>query len=324
VRVLVIGGTRFVGRLLVFRLLARGDRVTLFNRGTIDDPFGERVERIRGDRTKDLGVLAGRRFDAVVDTAAYDRPDVEGAIATFAGNVGRYLFVSTGSTYLVRADLEPPFRESDYEGPTKPRPTSEEELPGWEYGMGKRACEDLLAARTDFPSTRLRIPNVHGPRDYYRRMENIVHRILDGGPILCEEPERRIRHVDATDVARTIVELIEHPRAEGEAYNQTHDETPTNAEVIAMLAREIGATPRIVQMSAERMRAAGLDPSAAFPFRGSMSFLDPAKIRALGIGHAPLAHTIAKVVAELLAHVHEPPEDYRAQRDKELAASERA
>jgi nucleoside-diphosphate-sugar epimerase len=320
VKVLVIGGTRFVGPLLVFRLLARGDRVTLFNRGTHADPFGARVERVRGDRARDLDRVTGN-YDALFDLAAYERADVEGAIGAFSGRIGRYLFVSTGQVYLVRSPQPVPSREVDYDGPTMARPTSEEDGPEWDYGMGKRACEDLLAATPSFPATRLRIPMVNGPRDHYRRVERLVHRILDGGPLLCAEPERRVRHVDAAEVARTMVALAEDPRARGEAYNQAQDETPTLEELTSAIAREIGGpSVRLVKRSRDQMRAAGIDPRAAFPFGGHwMSFLDPAKIRALGVDHAPLDRTIAKIVGELLAHLPEPPEDYRAQRDREIA-----
>ena len=80
--VLIIGGHRFVGALLAWRLVARGDRVTLFNRGTLPDGHGDRVERIRGDRTTDdlARAVDGRRFDAVVDFAAFSREDAQGAV----------------------------------------------------------------------------------------------------------------------------------------------------------------------------------------------------------------------------------------------------
>src|SRR5262245_64175567 len=86
-RVLVVGGSRFIGYALVWRLLARGDRVTLFNRGRTPDPFGDRVERILGDRTgPDFARrLAGRSFDAVVDFLAFRGSDVEAVLEAFGG-----------------------------------------------------------------------------------------------------------------------------------------------------------------------------------------------------------------------------------------------
>ncbi len=85
--VLIIGGTRFVGYQLAWRLIAGGHRVTLLNRGTTADPFGGRVERLVADRsTADFArVLGGRDFDAAVDFACYTGEDAAGAIATLGG-----------------------------------------------------------------------------------------------------------------------------------------------------------------------------------------------------------------------------------------------
>jgi len=312
-RVLIIGGTRFVGRFLTARLLAQADRVTLFNRGTFGDPFAGRVEQVHGDRgTGDLErAIAGRTFDAVVDFAAYEGRDVERAIATFRGRVGQYVFISTGSVYLVRAGLEPPFREEHYDGALIERPSGDESA-GFDYGAGKRACEDALVAARDFPSTRLRIPVVNGPGDYYARIDNYVHRMLDGGPLAVESAGRRVRHVDAQEVARTIDLLLGDARALGVALNQTQDETPTVRELLTMIGREVGVEPKLVEV-----RDPPFDLRAASPYGGNMSFLDPSRIRALGIDHAPLPVTIARAVGHVLATM-KTPADY-AQRPAELA-----
>jgi nucleoside-diphosphate-sugar epimerase len=294
--VLVIGGTRFIGRFLAARLVARGDRVTLFNRGTRPDPFGDRVERLVGDRgTSDLErLLAGRAFDAVVDMVAYVPRDVERAIDTFAGRVGHYLLVSTGQVYLVRESPRVPSREEDYDGPVTPRPAGDDG-PQWDYGAGKRGCEDaLVAARGRLPSTRLRLPIVNGPGDPQRRIERYVREVLAGRPLRVAFPERRVRHVDALEVARTIDALLGDARVHGEALNQTQDETPTLRELLMMIGDELGARPQIVEDDAATTEIS--------PFSTRwMSFLDPAKIRALGIGHAPLATTLARTLGHVLA-----------------------
>src|SRR6476469_4967927 len=102
-RTLIIGGTRFVGSLLTWRLLAAGHQVTHFNRGTLADPFGDRIERLRGDRTSEdfPRLLGGRSFDAVVDTAAFTGQDARRAVEVLHGRIGHYLFLSTGQVYLV-------------------------------------------------------------------------------------------------------------------------------------------------------------------------------------------------------------------------------
>ncbi|HEV7502187.1 MAG TPA: NAD-dependent epimerase/dehydratase family protein, partial [Vicinamibacteria bacterium] len=88
--VLVVGGNRFVGYDLVWRLLAGGHAVTVFNRGTIADPFGARVQRLHGDRTTDAfdRALDGRRFDAAVDFAGFAAVDVQRALRVLKGRVG--------------------------------------------------------------------------------------------------------------------------------------------------------------------------------------------------------------------------------------------
>src|SRR5262249_31218520 len=156
------------------RLLAGGHEVALFNRGRLGDPFGDRVERLQGDRTTEAfdRALAGRRFDAAVDFAAFQAADVERAVRVLAGRVAHYVLISTGQVYLVRTPRPSPARESDYDGPLMPEPPSgHPDHEDWAYGMGKRAGEDVLAAafvRDGFPSTRLRIPMVNGERDYHR------------------------------------------------------------------------------------------------------------------------------------------------------------
>src|SRR3954469_24550940 len=98
-------------------MLARGHAVTLFNRGTIPDPFDNRITRLQGDRTTPdfHRLLAGKQFDAVIDFAAYTGADAQSAVDTFAGTIGHYVFISTGQVYLVRANVHRPAREQDYD-----------------------------------------------------------------------------------------------------------------------------------------------------------------------------------------------------------------
>ncbi len=189
VHVLIIGGNRFVGRFLAWRLLARGDRVTLLNRGRLADPFGDRVERLVADRTSpDLErLVAGRTFDAVVDLAAFTGEDGRRAAEILRGRTRHHVMVSTGQVYLVREGCphpaREPAREEDYDGPVMARPADPADVEDWEYGIGKRACEDALAAaaRDGFPATRVRIPMVNGPLDYFRRIEGYLWRLVPGG-----------------------------------------------------------------------------------------------------------------------------------------------
>ncbi len=326
-RVLVIGGNRFVGILLGWRLLARGDAVTLLNRGQLADPFEDRVERLRGDRTtNDLErLLSGRTFDAVVDLAAYSAEDARRAAEILRGRAGHYVLVSTGQVSLVRAGCPRPAREEDYDGPVLPRPADPRDLPEWEYGVGKRGAEDALAvahARDGFPATRVRIPMVNGERDYLRRIEGYLWRLLDGGPVILPDGGTHLlRHVYGGEVARFLAEILGRPETFGRAYNVAQQETPTLAALVGRLRDLLGSRAELVPVPSERLRAAGLEPAAVSPFSGRwMSFVDPSRVRAeLGFVHEPVELYVPKIVASFLAHPPSTRPDGYGRRADEIA-----
>jgi nucleoside-diphosphate-sugar epimerase len=324
VHVLILGGNRFVGRLLAARLLAGGHRVTLLNRGRIPDPFGSRVERLTCDRTAPEfePLLAGRSFDAAVDLAAYTFDDGRRASELLRGRVGHFLMVSTGQVYLVREGCPRPARERDYDGPLMARPTDPTDLAEWEYGIGKRACEDALAAAEGFPTTRIRIPMVNGPGDYFRRIEGYLWRLWDGGPLLLPDGGTHlVRHVDGAEVARFVCSILGNKETFGQAYNVAQDETPSLAELVAMLRERMGSTAELVAVPRATILSEGLDPVKLSPFSDRwMSFLDPSRsFDELGFRHAPLPEVLAAVVGHFLAR---PPPDRPpgyAQRATELS-----
>jgi nucleoside-diphosphate-sugar epimerase len=324
--VLVIGGTRFVGYFLVWRLLAAGHRVSLVNRGTRPDPFGTRIERLQADRTTaDFArLLAQRRFDAVVDFAAYTGEDARQAIDVLGGKIGHYVFVSTGQVYLVRQDCPRPSKESDYDGPTLPQPAEPLDHEEWVYGMNKRAAEDVLAQAWEtsrFPATRLRLPMVNGERDHFRRIESYLWRILDGGAILLPEGGMQpCRHVYGMDVVKTICGLLLNPDTLGQAYNLCQEEQPTLVELVHLLADQVGARARTVSVGAATLAEHGLRPVDVSSFSDAwMSNLDPARAKAeLRFQHEPLSQYLEKIVTSFLTQPPaEPPVSY-AHRSVEL------
>jgi nucleoside-diphosphate-sugar epimerase len=313
VNVLVIGGNRFVGRFLVWRLLAQGHRATLLNRGRLADPFGDRVERLTGDRTgPDLErLLAGRSFDAVVDLAAYTGEDGRRAAELLRGRTGHYVMVSTGQVYLVREGcprpMREPAREEAYDGPVQARPRDAYDADEWDYGVGKRACEEALAAaaRGGFPATRLRIPMVNGPLDWFRRIEGYLWRLVDGGPVILPDGGgQRVRHVDGAEVARFLCGILGREATFGRAFNLAQEETPTLAELVALLRDLTGSRAELRAVPSVRIRAAGLRPMDLSPFDDPwMSLLDPARARdELGFRHAPLPECLLAVTSGFLAH----------------------
>jgi nucleoside-diphosphate-sugar epimerase len=241
---------------------------------------------------------------------------------------GHYVLISTGQVYLVRTPRPSPAREEDYDGLLMAEPppgTSDHEQ--WAYGMGKRAAEDVLAeafARDGFPSTRLRIPMVNGERDYHRRLEGYLRRLLDGGPLLLPDGgTHRVRHVYSRDVARAITDLLGRAETYGRAYNLCQEETPTLASLLEMVAGLLGTEPRLVAVPRAELVAAGLDPVGVSPFSGLwMSFLDSSRARReLGFAPTPLPAYLGAIVAAFLAHPPAaPPEGYAARaRERELA-----
>src|SRR5258707_2037607 len=207
---LVIGGTRNLGPDLVAALLARGDDVTVLNRGVTPDGLPREVTRLRADRSDASGfelALRGKSFDLVVDTTLYTGPAAESVARVLEGRAGRYVLWSTGQVYLVRAGLAAPCREEDYDGPVMAEPLRSNAVDhsNWRYGVDKRAAEDSLQrafSSRAFPYVSLRMPMINSPRDHYTRLAAYVHRLLDGGPILVPDDQDtlRLRHVFGDDV----------------------------------------------------------------------------------------------------------------------------
>jgi nucleoside-diphosphate-sugar epimerase len=167
---------------------------------------------------------------------------------------------------------------------------------------------------------------VNGERDYYRRVEGYLWRLLDGGPILVPDGGTRpTRHVYGAEVARAIIDLLGDARTFGRAYNLAQAETPSLVELLGWMAEGLGASPRLVPVPREALLREGLDPVAVSPFSGRwMSFIDPARARdELGFRHLPAREYMGRIVASFLAH---PPADRPkgyAGRDREVALAER-
>jgi 2'-hydroxyisoflavone reductase len=141
-RILVLGGTAFVGRHLVEAALAGGHEPVLFTRGQTSPGLFPEVDHVQGDREQDLGRLAGRGFDAVVDTSGYLPSVVAASSRALADAAGQYAFVSTISVYAEAARV-------NEDSPTRrPADPSSEDV-GTEYGGLKTLCEE--AVHREFP-----------------------------------------------------------------------------------------------------------------------------------------------------------------------------
>ena len=266
-----------------------------------------------------------------MDLTAYHGRDVADAVEALAGGaVGHYVLISTGQVYLVRADCPRPAREEDYAGPLVPAPASAADRGEWEYGIGKRAAEDVLhEAWRDrrFPGTVLRLPVVNGERDPTRRLESYLWRLLDGGPLLVPDGGRTspLRHVYARDVVRTITSLLGRADTFGRAFNLCQEETPTLPELLRLLAGSWARTRAWWRCPLAELEGAGLTARGLSPFSSRwISYIDPARAKVeLGFRATPLPQAMESIVASFLAHLPEhPPESYAHRpRERELAGA---
>lgn len=264
--VFVLGGTRFVGRAIVDRLLREGHAVTLLNRGVSDDPFGTRVSRVVGDR-KDPAVLdrAFRRsdYDVVIDVTAYHESDTEALIERCRDRVGHVVHISTASVYLIRDGLLPPFAEADYAGRLTPRPTGRES--SWLYAYHKRRCEDALERAWDndrFPFTSLRLPMVVGVHDYTRRALAYLERIASRGAVLL--PDGGLNSwgfLWVDDVADVVAANLVNSGAFGRSYNLAQREALSLRQLVEFSAEAMGVQPNLVHIPSQWLESVGLGTS---------------------------------------------------------------
>ena len=192
-KILIIGGTVFLGRHLVEAALSRGHEVTLFNRGRRNPDLFPEIEKIFGDRNSDLNALAGRRWDAVIDTCGYLPGAVRAAAELLSGSVEQYTFISSISVYEDRTrpgtnEDSPLCKLTD----EQVREAEAVELAdpiiavnyGEMYGGLKALCE--RAAEEAMPDRTLVIrPGlIVGPHDYSDRFAYWVNRLARGGEVL--------------------------------------------------------------------------------------------------------------------------------------------
>jgi 2'-hydroxyisoflavone reductase len=205
VRLLLLGGTKFLGRAAVEAGLARGHEVTLFNRGETNPELFPEAEKLRGDRDGDLSALEGREWDAVIDPSGYVPRVVRASAELLRGSVGHYVFVSSGSVYA-----EPYVPGYDESAPTVELedPASEEVLR--DYGALKAACEEVL--REVFPEahTNVRAGLIVGPHDGSGRFTYWPLRGSLGGEVLAPgPPEHPTQFIDVRDLGAWMVDACE-------------------------------------------------------------------------------------------------------------------
>jgi 2'-hydroxyisoflavone reductase len=209
-RVLILGGTQFIGRHIVETLLRAGHGVSTLTRGKSLDELAIEVERLRGDRDEGasgLEAIKGRSWDVCVDVSGYTPRQVRPSAEMLCARVKRYVFVSAVSVYGDPQDR--PVRE------THPRlpPASEDvtEVNGETYGRLKVACEDIVQQVYADRCTLLRPQIVVGPHDPSGRYSYWVQRAMQGGEMLAPgDGSDHLQVVDVRDLARFAKTVIEN------------------------------------------------------------------------------------------------------------------
>ena len=199
-RVLILGGTKFLGRHLVDSALARGHAVTTFTRGTYDDVLPPAVERLNGDRDGDMSALAGQRWDAVIDTSGYVPRVVGASVRLLAEQAGFYVFVSSISVYKDWPGVSA-IDESHAVGTLED--VSVEEVNGETYGPLKALCEREVEAAFNGRCAIVRPGLIVGPYDPTNRFTYWPDHIARGGEVLAPgRPENLTQIIDARDLGR--------------------------------------------------------------------------------------------------------------------------
>lgn len=224
-RILIIGGTHFVGRHMAEAAVGRGHAVTLFHRGKTGADLLPECEHILGDRDHDLALLDGQTWDATIDACAYVPRQVTELLDALRERAGLFAFVSTVSVYA-----EPCPTNNDESAPRNvlDDPTTEI-VDDATYGGLKALCEDVISDRLGDQALVVRPTYVVGPYDYTHRFTYWVERIAEGGEVLAPGPrEYGIQLIDGRDQATWAVDMIER-RATG-TFHTVSPEPPFSFE----------------------------------------------------------------------------------------------
>jgi nucleoside-diphosphate-sugar epimerase len=323
-KILIIGGSKFLGYHLTHSLIGNDFHVTLFNRGQTEDNFGDSVERIKGDR-KDYNrfydLFHRKTFDAVIDLIAYDLEDVEVSERTFRNNIGQYLFMSTGQVYLVTKNKNLPASEEDFFQDIIPCPPGENSA--YEYGIRKRKIEIFLKEQYSFrkfPAISLRCPIIHGPKDYTLRLYSYLLRIQDGNRLIIPQGgDSIIRHIYVGDVIQAILRVLSNPTIRGEAFNLAQKEVLTLSEFIGVIGVLMNSQVQTVEIPLLELSEHQL-PADISPFSGRwVSYLNPDRAESeLDFHSTPMEEWLPGVFDFFFNKYNGPePENYQ-NRDREI------
>jgi len=306
-KILVLGGTAFLGRTIVESALAGGHELTLFNRGQRNPELFPDVEQIHGDRLTDLSLLHGRNWDAVVDTSGYVPRAVDLSSSFLKDATDQYLFISTVSVFK---DMAVAGQNEEAELATLEDPTVEE-VTGETYGGLKVLCEEVIHKAFDKRALIVRPGLIVGPNDYTDRFTYWPVRMSRGGDVLVPDvKDQPVQIIDVRDISAWCVDLLE--RQVTGTFNATGPQNPYTLEEMLRTCAE-RTESNLIWVDKEFVIKNEVKPWAELPLlldldgsHDGMLQFDVSKASQAGLKMRPLSETVVDTRAWALSR----PTDY--------------
>lgn len=232
-KVLILGGKRFLGIALVEALIKKGHTPTLFNRGLTNPDLFPKVKNLIGDREGDLSALKRRKWDAVIDTSGFVPRIVKQSAAFLSSRCESYTFISSISVYqdFKQPDIAENYALAQLEDPT------DEDYAGDSYGPLKALCEYEIQQNFDGRVLVFRPGLIVGPNDPTDRFTYWPWRVSLGGKVLAPAPpSANLQFIDVRDLAEFIITMVEKKK-EG-VYNVTGPKKPATFGSLLVACRE--------------------------------------------------------------------------------------
>ena len=250
-KVLILGGTGFIGPHFVDVLTAGGHKITLFNRGKRDPEARPGIEQLLGDRDGKVDTLKGRDWDVCIDNSGYKPSQVKLSGELLKDHVKQYIFISSISAYAdyAKAGIDEDYKLAVLKDPTK------EELTGETYGGLKVLCEKLVEATYGKRATIIRPTYIAGPGDHTDRFTYWPFRVSKGGEMLAPgTPSDPFQYIDVRDLADFIRVCVE--QRVGGTYNLCGPQgAVTMGSLLEESKRVTGANTTFVWASADFLTA---------------------------------------------------------------------